>query len=246
MFTPTPDEGIRSILTYAKSAHEMGGRHRRAADSPLGPTAIPGRWSERIAVAEQGLRDSQRSAIAVGADPDLVEQVFAVARDWLAEALACTDLTRRELALASFEHDEAHKMLRSAVSESGDSQPVLPDMHGLTPWPNPGKPRSAAEFVSTLRMYHVYAGQPSYRVMQRRINSRFAASTLHTALHSDKLPSLEMVQAIISACQGTAEHQKAYSEAWRFLAMSHDQVDSRPSSGGAKRPRPFYSVSESA
>jgi len=183
--------------------------------------------------------------LAAGTDPDLIELAFAMARDCLAEAKTCSELARRELALASYERLEAHRRLLSATSGASAPQPVVADMHGLSLCPDPATARTVPEFVNVLRMYHVWAGKPSYRDMRRRLDSRFGASTLHNALHSDKLPRLEMVQAIIGACRGTEEHQRAYAAAWRLIAMgdgdAHDRAGDRTA-----RPRTLYPISEPA
>ena len=129
----------------------------------------------------------------------------------------------------------------ASYAEAG--RPVIPDLRGLNLCPDPTATRNAAEFTHMLRIYHVWAGKPSYRVMRRRIDNRFGASTLHNAMHSEKLPSLEMVRAIIQACKGTAEHEQTYAHAWRAIAISEQPAGRQ---GRVSAGRQLYPVSEPA
>ena len=94
--------------------------------------------------------------------------------------------------------------------------------------------------MDILRMYRIWAGKPSYRVMEHQCARRFAASTIHAALKSNDLPSLEMVQAIITGCRGSDQHRHAFASAWRRLVMPQPDVAYRPPS------RALYPVSETA
>jgi hypothetical protein len=78
--------------------------------------------------------------------------------------------------------------------------------------------------------------------MQRQCDHRFAASTIHTALHSTNLPSLGMVEAIVTGCRGSEPYLIAFKAAWRRLAMS---APARSPSGVSRRPA-LYPVSKPA
>lgn len=226
-----------------ETGYEQVGRHRRIPDDR---PSSPDRWEERITANEQCLHDLCRDLLAKGADPDVVVPVFAATQDLLAEARICSAMTRRELGLAKYEHDQVHKRLLAASTDAVDgSQQVVPDIHGLGRCPDPSGARTPTEFVNVLRMYHVWAGKPSYRVMQRRIDKRFGASTLHNALHNDKMPSMVMVESIIQACDGTADHQQMYARAWRSIAMAAQSASERAAEPATK-PRALYSVSQPA
>jgi hypothetical protein len=199
---------------------QLTSRNRQSSSARVGLVSVRDRRADRIAAAERSLQDAQRAVVAAGCDPDLVVAAITIAMDCLAEAKACSDLARRELALAEYERAEAHKRLLATASCAEPARPVIADLRGLNLCPDPTAARDAAEFTHMLRVYHVWAGKPSYRDMRRRIDSRFGASTLHNALHSEKLPSLEMVRAIIKACNGTAEHEQTYAHVWRAIAMS--------------------------
>ncbi len=231
--------------TYPERQRPLTGRHRRPADGRPGSEGSPGRRLDRIAAAEQSLRDAQRALVGSGSDPDVVGLAFAIARDCLAEAKDCSELARRELALARVERAEAQQRLDSAPSPARPAEPVTADAGGVNLCPDPTGVKTPAEFVDFLRRYHIWAGKPSYRVMERQCNRRFAASTLHSALHGSRLPSLDMVLAIITACRGTQEHQRAFASAWRVLEMNGHDARQRPAASKT-RSRALYPVGESA
>jgi hypothetical protein len=49
---------------------------------------------------------------------------------------------------------------------------------------------------------------------------RVAPSTLCATLGSDKLPRLEIVQAIVEGCGGTKDDVKRYATAWRQIMLT--------------------------
>src|SRR6266700_3345458 len=116
--------------TYPERQRPLTGRHRRPADGRPGSEGSPGRRLDRIAAAEQSLRDAQRALVGSGSDPDVVGLAFAIARDCLAEAKDCSELTRRELALARVERAEAQQRLDSAPSPARPAEPVNADAAG--------------------------------------------------------------------------------------------------------------------
>jgi hypothetical protein len=151
----------------------------------------------------------------------------------------CSEHAQRELSMAEYEWRQARHRRVSPAPYSA-AAPVVPDAPGFSLCPNPDGVERPSQFMDALRMYRVWAGKPSYRVMQRQCNNRFAASTIYTALRGDDLPSLDMVQAIIIACGGLDEHRHAFVSAWRRLKMSEQAVGHPPLT------RPLYPVSETA
>jgi hypothetical protein len=104
--------------------------------------------------------------------------------------------------------------------DSPPPAPPLADAEGHDLRPDPLTASTPAELMQALRQFRVWAGQPGYRVMSRRTGYRAAASTLCTALKSDKMPKLEMVQAIIEGCGGSKDDQRLYSTAWRQITLA--------------------------
>lgn len=228
----------------AETSHQPGtpriGRHARpaSATSPAIPDLLlDRRTAERIAVRERSLADASTRLRSVGVDlGSLSTTVLAVAHDCLnlAKELA---RDRQELLIAYCEW-EANR--RSPNQYADTATPVIPDMPGLNMCPDPSTARTHTDFMDTLRMYYKWAGKPSYRAMEKRCEARFAASTIHSALNSNKLPKLAMVQAIITACGGSDEHLNTFASAWRRFEVPQQDA------GHPSRPRALYPVSETA
>lgn len=192
---------------------------RHASPRP-GVRPEPGQSAERIAFCEQALADVYTRLQSPDADPVAIAAAVAAARDCVAKIKVLSTETHRDLALAQYERDMAHsrKAGRDWYPDPG-VRPVIPDMPGDSRRPDPRAARTAAEYVDCLRRYRIWAGQPSFRVMERRCDRRFAASTLCTALKGDKMPSQEMALAIITACGGPEEHLREFTSAWRRLVI---------------------------
>jgi hypothetical protein len=179
---------------------------------------------ERIRAADRALKDAHDRLRATGADPDVIGAAFAIARDSLGEARESVRDAWRELVLVHHEWDLLNRRLENQGRYPGTAAPVVPDPPGQNLCPDPGIARTPAEFMHIFRTYRKWAGEPSYRVMENvmknQCGQRFAASTIHAALKSDRLPTLPMVQAVIAACGGSDAHQQTFAAAWRRLAMS--------------------------
>lgn len=182
------------------------------------------RRAERIAAAERSLTEAQLRLRCLGADPDLLNTALAIARDCLNEAKEISEQARRELAMAHYEWDQANRVRRNSGRYMDTAIPVVPDLPGLNLCPDPSTARTVTDFMETLRMYRIWAGKPSYRAMEHQCGRRFAASTIHSAFNGRELPSLNMVQAIITACGGSDEHREAFATAWRRLVMPQHEV----------------------
>jgi hypothetical protein len=217
----------------------VSGRQRRDATRRPGTAPPADRQAARIAAAEQSLADAYAYARTMGVDPDVANTAFAVLRDSIAQVKACSEHAQRELSMAQYEWGQARRRRETPAPYSA-AAPVIPDVPGFSLCPNPEDAETPAQFMDALRMYRIWAGKPSYRVMQRQCNNRFAASTIYTALRGDDLPSLDMVQAIIIACGGPDEHRHGFVQAWRRLKMAEQAVGQPPLK------RPLYPVSETA
>lgn len=185
--------------------------HREVpAGSPSRPqTSVVSRRGRQIAAAERNLAEAYKAARAAGIDRDILYHAFSPAVDCLNDARHGRDLAG---ALAEMQYERYQARHRRMASD-----PVTPDAPGLDLCPDLDAVSTAAEFMDALRMFRVWAGEPSYREMERRCGGRFAASTLCTALKASKLPGLPLVQAAVIACGGREEHQQSFSSAWRRL-----------------------------
>jgi hypothetical protein len=169
-------------------------------------------------LADQTLADAYARLQSGDADPDAFAAAIAAARDCIDEIKTLSRQTHRDLILAQYERDmaQSRKPSQDWYAEP-DVRPAIPDLPGDQLRPDPGTARGAAEFVDCLRRYRTWAGEPSFRAMERHCRRRFAASTICTALKSDRLPSQEMVIAIVTACGGPDEHLREFTGAWRRL-----------------------------
>jgi hypothetical protein len=222
------------------------GRHARPASPPAGALSdlLRERSLDRIKAADRAIADAQARLRATGADPDTLNGAFALVRDSLNEARETVREARRELALILSEWEQLNNRLRGSSRYPESAAPVVADQPGANLCPDPGAARTPGEYMDTLRTYRTWAGGPSLRAMEHVIKSQcekhYSASTLHSALKADTLPSLHKVQAIIIACGGTDAHRQMFTTAWRRLTMSrHD--DAHP-----PRPHVLYPMSESA
>jgi hypothetical protein len=212
----------------AQSDAARTGRHARPVTSSAAtPDIYRNRSQDRIRVADRTLRDAHARVRAAGADSDVVSTAFAIARDALTEAHQIVHEARKELIVVHHEYDEINRRLENLSRSSRyypvAAAPVVPDAPGLSLCPDPGAAHTPAEFMAALRTYRIWAGEPSYRVMENVIRNQcsrhYASSTLHAALTGSELPALPLVQAVIVACGGSDAHQQMFTSAWRRLTM---------------------------
>ncbi|QXJ22994.1 hypothetical protein AGRA3207_004085 [Actinomadura graeca] len=86
--------------------------------------------------------------------------------------------------------------------------------------PDPMMASTKAMFADTMRAYRVWAGNPSYRELERRSDKRISYSTFRNMLTSATMPAkLDHVEALVRALGGTAEDLQRWATAWRRLAM---------------------------
>jgi transcriptional regulator with XRE-family HTH domain len=104
---------------------------------------------------------------------------------------------------------------------------VVEDLPGANLCPDPGNSTSPAGLVEALRQFRIWAGEPSFREMERRCDGAVAASTMCKVLSRTRLPTLPHVLVIIATCGGTDEHRQAFASAWRRLRLAAE----RPSPG---------------
>jgi hypothetical protein len=101
---------------------------------------------------------------------------------------------------------------------------------GLEFRPDPREARDDAELMQAVRRYRVWAGEPSYRDMERTLSQmqtvrRLGTSTLHTILNKDQLPRLETFIALLTACGAPAEDQVLFVAAWRRIRLRESPDD---------------------
>ena len=220
---PSPSGGSSNVRPDVPRS----GRHARPVSPPAGTLSegYQDRSLDRIKVADRALRSAQIRVRGAGVDSDDVNTAFTVDRDSLKDVREALREARKELILVHYEYHELSRKLANRGRYPVTAAPVVPDTPGLNLCPDPGAVQTSAEFMDALRAFRVWAGKPSYRVMESVIKNQcsqhFSSSTIHAALTGSELPALPLVQAVITACGGDDEHQQAYTSAWRKLTMPH-------------------------
>jgi DNA-binding SARP family transcriptional activator len=100
----------------------------------------------------------------------------------------------------------------------------VPDVPGRDLRPDPLTAETPAEFVTALIKLRQWANNPPYRKMAELCGGTVASATICTALtrDKDKLPSQEVVLAVVAACGGGQEQERAWTTAWRQLEMKQE------------------------
>jgi hypothetical protein len=104
---------------------------------------------------------------------------------------------------------------------------VISDAAGFNLCPDPLSAATAAELMEALRLFRVWAGEPSFREMARACGNAVGISTMCTVLNGTELPTLRIMLAIVSACGASDEHQRAFATAWRKVRMAQVQKHSQ-------------------
>jgi hypothetical protein len=103
---------------------------------------------------------------------------------------------------------------RRAVQHDGQQ---VGDACGFDLKPDPLAASTAAEFITALRQYKAWSGDPSLRKMAARAGQAVVHSTMHAAMHGDSLPKFDVVKAIIIGCGGDEDDLRAFATAWRRI-----------------------------
>lgn len=213
-----PKRSLAADEAHANEVHAT----RTAAD---GPASWHDRSALRLATAERVVAEAFAEARWGTVDRDTIDAAFMAARDCLAEARELNRQAQAELDLARRERYQARREraigleARSSHRPKTALGPIVPDAPGAQFCPDPQSATTAEELTDALRSFWVWAGRPSYRAMARQCGNRYAASTLHGALRSSKLPSLDVLLAIVLGCGGGPGHRQAFATAWRQLQM---------------------------
>jgi hypothetical protein len=113
---------------------------------------------------------------------------------------------------------------RSGVYRASADAAQVEDIAGFDLKPDPLTATTPAQFIAALREYRAWSGSPSWRKMAERAGQAVVHSTMHAAMHSDALPKLDVVKAIIVGCNGGPEDVRAFVTAWRQLDSHRTQA----------------------
>jgi hypothetical protein len=99
---------------------------------------------------------------------------------------------------------------------------AIRDVDGYDLRPNPLTAQTPAAFMAALRKFRTWAGDPPFRIMSSRSDPHLSAATLCTALSRDVLPTLAVVQGVITSCGGDEDDQRRFTTAWRWLRLKQE------------------------
>ena len=97
--------------------------------------------------------------------------------------------------------------------------PAIPDLRGHEQRPDPLLIKTPAKFVAAMRAYHAWAGNPSYREMERRCAKQISFSTFRNLLNRNVLPKLSSLEVFVKVLGGSPEDLQAWATAWRQITM---------------------------
>jgi hypothetical protein len=100
--------------------------------------------------------------------------------------------------------------------------PVVEDSPGCNLRPDPvAEATDAASLIRALNDFRAWAGDVSYRDMERGCNRLRSSSALHRVLAGDQMPTQTDVRAVILGCGGTDDDVSRYVSAWRKIRSPH-------------------------
>ncbi|GAA1963354.1 hypothetical protein [Catenulispora subtropica] len=132
---------------------------------------------------------------------------------------------------AVLEYAEAHgARLGGPTARRPARATAVPELQTWRSAPDPRQAAASAELVACMRDLIVWAGSPSYRDLETRAGGRLPKSTLSEALrHPERLPSREMLRALVGACKA-AEDWPKWDAAWtRLSSEMEEKTGKRPS-----------------
>jgi hypothetical protein len=192
----------------------------------------PARLSEAIANTDKAQAEYDQALHALMADSSdslaktkvrAAERQVTNARTQLANVMAA----KREAETAA-----------PATHRQRATPKAVRDAPGFDLRPDPLTANTASELLEALRLFRVWAGEPTYREMASRAAGRAAPSTMCTALGSRylSLPPLKVVLAVVIGCGGNEDDQRDFTTAWRRIRLFEEGVWS------ALEPRPELRV----
>ncbi|MCW2892333.1 MAG: hypothetical protein JWO75_1822 [Actinomycetia bacterium] len=197
-------------------------RHRRQGTVSAPGAEVNMALMRRLVEAAAASGDVRAAAEAVRVCMAEAENLYQLAMSERDNALALVRQAAEEQARARHLHEEATRAFEETRARRERAVPGSPahDVPGCDLRPDPSGARSSAELLEALRQFRTWAGNPSYRDMERACNGRPVASTMCRVLGRGRLPArFEVIDAIITACGGEEEDRERFASAWRRLIM---------------------------
>ncbi|GAA2750070.1 hypothetical protein [Kitasatospora cinereorecta] len=90
--------------------------------------------------------------------------------------------------------------------------------------PGPDEADNAQEFIRQLRALRVWSGNPSLRELERRTSLPRSTLSGDLSHHRIRLPPLERVLILVSACGASAEEVASWKGAWQRIHLRQQQL----------------------
>ncbi|MEU5869894.1 hypothetical protein ABZ815_52660 [Nonomuraea sp. NPDC047529] len=118
---------------------------------------------------------------------------------------------------------------------------AIEDAPGHNSKPDPLKAKTEAEFVDAMRRYRVWARNPSLRDMAQACGWQVSHTTFRNMLKASTVPKrLDMVDAFVTALNGTPDDRRQWASAWRHFTVPAPQSTALSESehtAGNEKPR---------
>jgi hypothetical protein len=205
-------------------------RHRRQGTGSAHGAEVNMALMRRLVEGAAAAGDLRAAAEAVRACMAEAENLYQLAMIEREKALALARQAADDQARARLLHEaaSAFKETRARRDRAAPGSPAH-DVPGCDLRPDPSRARNSAELIEALRQFRTWAGNPSYRDMERACNGRPVASTMCRVLGRGQLPArFEVIDAIIIACGGEEEDRERFASAWRRLIMPGKDVRPLP------------------
>lgn len=212
----TAVEAVRACTAEAEQLFQLAVSEGNAATEAIREASVE--RARALALQEAAAQQHARA---------VAQQEVATAQH--ARALMMQNEAALQLQRARALRDEAQSMMadieaqRKADRRRSTSVPRrlrVSDANGLDLRPDPSEATTEAEYVEALRQFRTWAGNPSFRDLEKRCNGRPVASTICKVLQSGQLPRrFEVIDAIVSACGGTDEDRARFATAWRQMVL---------------------------
>jgi hypothetical protein len=205
-------------------------RHRRQGTGSAHGAEVNMALMRRLvegAAASGDLRAAAEAVRVCMAEAENLYQLAMIERE-KALALARQAAEDQERARLTYEAASAFSETRARRERAASGSPAR-DAPGCDLRPDPSDARNSVELIEALRQFRIWAGNPSYRDMERACNGRPVASTMCRVLGRGQLPArFEVIDAIIIACGGEEEDRERFASAWRRLIMPGKNVHPMP------------------
>lgn len=226
----TAIEAVQACTAETERVYEMAAAERSAA---LGAARAAAEQYAR-AMAMQEAADAQHLRAIAMQEAAAAQQARAVmmqteATAQHARAAALRDeaaafrndaVVLRNEAQAAMAEAEAQRKADRKRTMSVPRRMRVTDAHGIDLRPDPSAAATPEEYIEALNRFRLWAGNPSFRDLEKRCNGRPVASTICKVLQSGELPRrFEVIDAIVSACGGTEDDRARFATGWRQLVL---------------------------